>query len=181
MRLDCWEDALVPGLDHQLEFERVQVLRSLPLLNSPASPDLEEICRCAQERFRVEVALMTIVTGDRQIVRAGVGTDLRETSRPDAFCDHLIRADKVLVVSDARQDPRFAANPLVTGEPFLRFYAGAPLIYMRNIRLGGLCVLDTQPREFGPDEQAELADMADEAMFCILEQEMQRFSDALRG
>ncbi len=123
---------------------------------------------------------MTIVTGDRQIVRAGVGTDLRETSRPDAFCDHLIRADKVLVVSDARQDPRFAANPLVTGEPFLRFYAGAPLIYMRNIRLGGLCVLDTQTREFTSDERAELAEMADEVMFSILEQEMNRFSDTLR-
>ena len=126
------------------------------------------------------VSLVTIVTADRQIVRAEVGTDLKETSRPDAFCDHLIRSDDVLVVRDAREDSRFAANPLVTGEPFFRFYAGAPLIYMRDIRLGGLCVLDTQPREFGPDEQAELAEMADEVMFSILEQEMDRFSDALR-
>ena len=79
---------------------------------------------------------------------------------------------------DATQDPRFAANPLVTGEPFIRFYAGAPLIYMRDIRLGGLCLLDTKPREFTPGEQAELAEMADEVMLVILEQEMDRFSEA---
>jgi GAF domain-containing protein len=171
----------VPGLDHHLEFQRLQVLQSLHVLTSPPQPELEEICRRAQERFQVAVALVTIVTADRQIVRAGVGTDVKETSRPDAFCDHLIRADEVLVVPDTTQDPRFAANPLVTGKPFIRFYAGAPLIYMRDIRLGGLCVLDIQPREFRPDEQAELADMADEVMFSILEQEMDRFSDALRG
>lgn len=127
------------------------------------------------------MALVTIVTGDRQIVRSRVGTDLQGTSRPDAFCDHLIRTDAVLVVPDATRDPRFVTNRLVTGEPFVRFYAGAPLIYMRDIRLGGLCVLDTQPRAFTSDEQDELANMADEVMVCIFEQEMDRFSDAMRG
>lgn len=181
MRLDCWEDASVPNLDHHLEFQRLQVLQSLHLLTSRPGPKLEEVCRYAQDRFQVAMALVTIVTGDRQIVRAGVGSGWHETSRPDAFCNHLIRADEVLVVPDTTQDPRFAANALVTGEPFIRFYAGAPLIYMRDIRLGGLCVLDTTPREFTSDEQAELADMADEVMVCILEQEMTCFSDALRG
>ncbi|TNC49550.1 GAF domain-containing protein [Rubellimicrobium rubrum] len=147
----------------------------------PPPPELEEICRRAQGRFGVAMALVTIVTQDRQIVKARAGTDLQETSRPDAFCDHLIRSDEVLVVPDTRLDPRFAANPLVTGEPFVRFYAGAPLIYMRDIRLGGLCVLDTRPRGFTPDQKAALAEMADEVMVCILEQELDRFSDALRG
>ena len=181
MRLDCWEDAPVPGLDHHLEFQRLQVLQGLHLLTSLPGPELEEVCRRAQERFQVVMALVTIVTQDQQLVRAGVGTDLQKTSRPDAFCDHLIRSDEVLVVPDATKDPRFAANPLVTGAPFVRFYAGAPLLYMRDIRLGGLCVLDTQPREFTLEQQAELIEMADEVMVCILEQEMDRFSDALRG
>lgn len=181
MRLDGWEDAPVPGSDSLIEVQRLQVLRSLHVLTSPPRPELEEICRRAQDRFQVPVALVTIVSQDRQIVKARAGTDLQETSRPDAFCDHLIRADEVLVVPGARLDPRFAANPLVTGEPFIRFYAGAPLIYMRDIRLGGLCVLDTRPRVFTPEEQAALAEMADEVMGCFLEQELDRFSDALRG
>jgi GAF domain-containing protein len=171
----------VSGLDRRLEFQRTEVLRSLHALTSPAPPALEEICRRARDRFQVAMALVTIVTGDRQVVRARTGTDLQGTSRPDAFCDHLIRTDEVLVVPDATQDPRFAANPLVTGEPFIRFYAGAPLNYMHDIRLGGLCVLDTKPRAFTRDEQADLADMADEVMTCILEQEMERFSRAMRG
>ena len=140
------------GLDHRLEFQRLQVLQSLHLLTSPPAPALEEICRRAQERFQMPMALVTIVTGDRQIVRSRVGTDLQGTSRPEAFCDHLIRTDAVLVVPDATRDPRFVTNRLVTGEPFVRFYASAPLIHMRDIRLGGLGLLGTKPREFTPDE-----------------------------
>src|SRR5688500_16032849 len=94
------------------------------------------------------------------------------TPRSDAFCDHLIRRDEVLVVPDAKQDPRFAANRLVTGEPFIRFYAGAPLIFTREVRLGGLCLLDTEPREFSQAERAALTGMADEVMFHILEREL---------
>ena len=168
-------------MDPTLEFQRLQVLHSLNLLAAAELPQVDAFCVRVRERFGVEMVLVTVVDRERQIVRAGVGTDVKETSRPDAFCDHLIRSDEVLVVPDAQKDARFAANPLVTGAPFIRFYAGAPLIYMRDIRLGGLCVLDTRPREFGPDEQAELADMADEVMFSILEQEMERFSHAWRS
>ena len=161
-------------LDRHFEFQRFQVLHSLHLLTSPPRPELEEICRRAQERFHMAMALVTIVTTDQQVVRARVGADLEVTSRPDAFGDHLIRADRVLVVPDVTQDARFADNPLVTGAPFVRFYAGAPLIYTRDIRLGGLCVLDSKPREFAPDQRGELAEMADELMLSILEQAMDR-------
>jgi GAF domain-containing protein len=126
------------------------------------------------------MVLVTVVDRERQIVKARVGTDFAGSSRPDAFCDHLIRSDEVLVVEDARQDPRFTENPLVTGEPFIRFYAGAPLIYMQDIRLGGLCLLDTQPRELTPLDRAELAVMADDVMMSILEAEMNRLGDGLR-
>jgi GAF domain-containing protein len=114
-------------------------------------------------------------------VKARVGTEFEGSSRPDAFCDHLIRSDEVLVVADARLDPRFVANPLVTGEPFIRFYAGAPLIYMRDVRLGGLCLLDTKPRHLSVSDQAELVGMADEVMMLIVQHEMDQLGDALRS
>lgn len=68
----------------------------------------------------------------------------------------------------------------MTGAPFIRFYAGAPLIYMQDVRLGGLCLLDTKPRDLTATDYAELAELADEVMILILEHEMERFSDALR-
>lgn len=119
-------------------------------------------------------ALVTLIDTDRQIVKASVGTDLEEMPRSDAFCDQLLWSDDVLVVPDARKDARFAANPLVTGEPFIRFYAGAPLVFVRDVRLGGLCLLDPEPRRFPVEAQAELADLAEEAMISIIEQELDR-------
>jgi GAF domain-containing protein len=113
----------VPHGSH-LEFQRLQVLQSLHLLDTSAMPMLENVCRQVQERFDVEMVLVTVVDRERQVVKARVGTGFEGSPRPDAFCDHLIRSDEVLVVPDARRDPRFAANPLVTGEPFIRFYAG---------------------------------------------------------
>ena len=168
-------------MDPRLEFQRLEVLRSLHLLNTVSLPMLEDVCEQVQGRFAVEMVLVTIVDRERQLVKARVGTSFEGSSRPDAFCDHLIRSDEVLVVQDARQDPRFAANPLVTGEPFIRFYAGAPLIYMRDIRLGGLCLLDTKPRDLTPLDRANLALMADEVMMLILQHEMDRLGDALRS
>ena len=167
-------------MDPRLEFQRLQVLRNLHLLGTSSIPELDELCEQVQERFGVGMVLVTVVDRERQIVKARVGTDFAGSSRPDAFCDHLIRSDEALVVPDAQRDPRFASNPLVTGAPFIRFYAGAPLIYMQDIRLGGLCLLDTNPRDFTPLDEAALVQMADQAMLLIIEQEMERLGQALR-
>jgi GAF domain-containing protein len=163
---------MVPGLNPRLESQRFQVLHALHLLTTPAPSELDDLCREAQTRFDVAMALITLVYDEKQVVWARAGTDLQDTSRSDAFCDHLIRGNGVLVVPDATKDARFATNPLVTGEPFVRFYAGAPLIYTREIRLGGLCLLDPEPREFSAAEKVDLAVMADEVMFRILEREL---------
>lgn len=168
----------MPIIDPMIEGQRDQVLHDLRLLTSPAPPELHELCRRGQEQFGVSMALVTVIDRHRQVVKARVGTDLAETPRSDAFCDHLIGADDVLVVPDARQDARFVANPFVTGEPFVRFYAGAPLIFVRGVRLGGMCLLDTVPRELAPDEVAALVDMADEAVVSILLHEMERPTSA---
>ena len=165
----------MPDMDRTSEVQRLQVLHNLHLLTAPSLPGIEAFCDRVRERFGVEMVLVTVVDANRQIVKARAGTDFEGSLRRDAFCDHLIRSDEVLVIPDARQDPRFTANPLVTGEPYIRFYAGAPLIYMRDVRLGGLCLLDTKPRDLTEAERAVLADMAEEVMWLIIEQELEQF------
>jgi GAF domain-containing protein len=157
--------------DDPTEFDRLLALRDTGLLEGPPPPEFEGICQEARERFGVGMALVTLIDHERQVVAARHGTTLEGTPRSDAFCDWTIRADGVLVVPDARHDPRFASNPLVTGEPFIRFYAGAPLVYGRGIRLGALCVLDTRRRDFSPGDRAELAELADRVVALIAERQ----------
>lgn len=122
------------------------------------------------------MALVTLIGHEQQIIKARAGTTLEATLRADAFCDHLLRSEEVLIVPDAREDPRFAANPLVTGEPFIRFYAGAPLIYIHEVHLGGFCLLDPEPRKLSAEEKAKLAYFAEEVMVCIFEQVFEHFT-----
>jgi GAF domain-containing protein len=157
-----------------LEFQRLQALRGTRLLTASTPPELEEICQRVKEHFRVAVALVTLIDKDVLIAKAQAGTDLEEVPRVGQFCDYTIRSDDVFVVPDASRDERFASNPVVTGEPFIRFYAGAPPVYMRQLRLGALCLLDPRPREFTLGDKAELALMADEVVSVIVERE---FSD----
>ncbi|EYD76380.1 GGDEF domain protein [Rubellimicrobium mesophilum DSM 19309] len=127
-------------------------------------------------------ALVTLIDQDTQVIKARDGSDLQETPRAWAFCDYTIRTDLVFVVPDAAQDERFAANPLVTGEPFIRFYAGAPLIYLQDIRFGALCLLDPQPRraaEFTLGDRAELGGMADEVVSVIVQHKLTALSAIL--
>lgn len=106
-----------------------------------------------------EAAFISIVEEQRQWFKAAEGLDLAETPRSIAFCDHAIRSDAVMVVLDASTDPRFAENPLVTGPPHIRFYAGAPIINADGFALGTICLSDSSPREAfdGADHLAALA------------------------
>ena len=167
----------MPETDHRLEYQRIQTLHATGLLTSPAPPEFEDICRRACERFEVAMALVTLIDTEAQIIKARIGTELERTPRSAAFCDYTIRRDEVLVVPDATQDPRFAENPLVTDVPFIRFYAGAPLTYMRNIRLGSFCILDLAPRDFSSEEQANLADLADEVVLATIQHQFDSMSD----
>jgi GAF domain-containing protein len=161
-------------MDARIEFERLRALHETGLLSASAPPPVKAVCQQAQAHFGVRMALVTLIDRERQVVKVGLGTDLEGTPRSEAFCDHTIRSDAVLVVPDAREDARFTANPLVTGEPFVRFYAGAPLIYLRKIRLGALCLLDTRPRQFSRGDRAELAAMAEEVVGEIVTWQFER-------
>ena len=144
------------------EKERLQELRRYAILDTPPEARFDRITGLAARLFRVPIALVSLVDEDRQWFKSHHGTHLRETPREISFCTHAIQTEGVMVVPDAARDPRFASSPLVTGEPHVRFYAGAPLITSAGFRIGTLCLNDTQPREpLSAEEQKNLADLAD--------------------
>ncbi|HEX6733393.1 MAG TPA: EAL domain-containing protein [Azonexus sp.] len=128
------------------EADRLSALRSTELLDTPEQERFDEIARLAGAITGSEMAVISLVDNDRQWFLSHIGLAQRETSRSVAFCAHTILQDDLLEVPDARDDPRFADNPLVAGAPHLRFYAGMPLILPSGEALGTLSVLDTRPR-----------------------------------
>ncbi|MCJ2046176.1 ATP-binding protein [Methylobacterium sp. J-078] len=142
------------------ERERLDAVRALALVGTAPEPHFDAVCRTAQALFGVPICLVSLVEEHDQWFKAQCGLDLPGTSRAVSFCAHAILADTVLVVADATQDPRFADNPLVTGAPGIRFYAGAPLILRPGIRVGTLCLIDTKPRSLSTDDTHRLEDLA---------------------
>lgn len=149
------------------ESERLQALIETNLLDGKPDTALDALCSDARAHFDVPIALVTLLDDVRQHFRGRSGTEETETPRNQAFCNYTILSDDIFVVPDALEDPRFVHNPLVTGQPFIRFYAGAPLTYLKDIRLGALCLLDRRPRSFSLGDRAELAEMADRAVAVI--------------
>jgi GAF domain-containing protein len=143
------------------EEARLRVLRSLDLLYSNRERAFDELCVEAATRLSAPIALISLMDADQQWFKARCGLSAHGTSRDVAFCAYTIMSDQVLVVPDARLDPRFASNPLVTGWPHIVAYAGAPLLYGKGIRIGTMCVIDTKPREFNATDRAVLVELAD--------------------
>lgn len=142
------------------EVSRIATLHSLHILDTEAEPQFDRLTRLAQKIFKVSNAIVSLVDRNRQWFKSQTASGFRETDRSISFCGHAILQDQVLVVPDTRLDPRFSANPLVDGPPFVRFYAGCP-INIGNSNIGTLCLLDTSPREFGPDDIALLEDLGE--------------------
>jgi diguanylate cyclase (GGDEF)-like protein len=137
---------------------RLATLRSYGVLDTPPEPDLDEITRYAAQASGCPVALISLVDEARQWFKAQVGLAVRQTPRAEAFCAHaILRPEAPLVVPDAREDPRFADNPLVIGAPHIRFYAGAPLVTPVGHALGTLCVIDYRTR--AADTEAPVVEM----------------------
>lgn len=141
------------------EQERLFFLRSTGLLDSKASEAFDRITRLAAELFQVPIALVSLVEDKRQWFKSCVGLDTRQTDRSVSFCTHTIERGTALIVEDALQDTRFADNPLVTGYPGIRFYAGVPLRLPSGHALGSLCIIDSQPRSFSDRELQRLQDL----------------------
>jgi GAF domain-containing protein len=143
------------------EAQRLMALGALDLIDTPAEPELDRITRLAAKLLKAPIALLSLVDANRQWFKSAIGFPMPETPRGCAFCDWAIRSPNVFVVLDARLDPRFAPNPMVTGFPNIAFYAGAPLSVRSDQRIGALCIMDHVPRsEFNPAEQEILSDLA---------------------
>ncbi|MBK8979178.1 MAG: GAF domain-containing protein [Planctomycetes bacterium] len=141
--------------DRPLDEEaRLAALRAYGILDTDAERDYDDLTRIAAGIFQVPIAIISLVDADRQWFKSKVGIDATETPRDIAFCAHAILSDQTFLVRDAARDARFADNPLVTGAPFVRFYAGAPLVAPGDLKLGTLCVIDTRPRD-PSDEQLD--------------------------
>jgi diguanylate cyclase (GGDEF)-like protein len=125
---------------------RLAALRELGVLFTPAEERFDRITKLAAELLDVPIALVSLVAANCQWFKSSVGMTASETPRKIAFCAHAILGDDTLVVPDARLDPRFRDNPLVIGEPWVRFYAGHPLKASGGENLGTLCVIDRRPR-----------------------------------
>ena len=136
------------------EAQRIAGLHALCIVDTPPEADYDDLAHLASAFCGVPVALITLIDHDRQWFKARVGTEATEIPREISFCGHAILVpDRLMVVEDLRQDPRFHDHPLVTGDPQVRFYAGMPIVLDDGAAVGTLCIVDTAPRSL-PDAQA---------------------------
>jgi len=142
------------------EKSRLETLRSLNILDTPAEERFDRLTRMAKRQLGVPIALVSLVDENRQWFKSCVGLSTSETSREISFCGHAILGNGPFIIPDAQKDERFADNPLVVGEPKIRFYAGCPLKAPNGHILGTLCVIDRQPRDFGTEDFEALEDLA---------------------
>ncbi len=147
------------------EGERLEALRQFQIMDTPPEENFDRLTRLAALLFDVPIVLISIVGRDRQFFKSRVGLDVCETSRDVSFCAHALIQDEVLFIPDALNDPRFATNPLVLGHPFIRFYAGKPLVTRTGHKLGTTCLIDNKPRgSFSDADRKLLADVAELVM-----------------
>lgn len=146
------------------EERRLAALRRLALLDTPDEPAFDDLTHLAATALNAPIALVSLVDSERQWFKSRVGLSVCETARELAFCVHAIESDEVLEVPDASADARFATNPLVTGPPHIRFYAGAPLTTSDGHRVGTLCVIDQVPRRLSQGQRDLLAGLARQVM-----------------
>lgn len=145
-----------------LEERRLAVLRDFGVLDTAPERDFDDIADLAAQICEVPVALISFVDKDRQWFKARTGLDPKETPISQSICAHVIRANTFTEISDTREDPRTADNPLVTGPEQFRFYAGALLQTAQGLPLGTLCVLDRVPRQLTDLQRRTLKVLADQ-------------------
>ncbi len=142
------------------ESQRLATLHSLNVLDSEAEERFDRVTRLAKRLFNVPIALVSLVDENRQWFKSCFGLDVRQTPRDISFCGHAILSNEPFVVEDASEDERFSDNPLVMGEPYIRFYAGVPLVYEDGSKLGTFCIIDREPHHLSDEEMVDLLDLA---------------------
>jgi len=143
---------------------RLNTLHSYSILDSLPEHELDDITSLASYICDTPISLISLVDNDRQWFKAKVGLDVDQTPRTESFCAHTLADGQTMIVEDASSDKRFAENPLVTGNPRIRFYAGAPLIAPNGSVLGSLCVIDTKPKTLSSRQVKALETLSRQVM-----------------
>jgi GAF domain-containing protein len=146
------------------EKQRLKVLWQYSVLDTVPEEIFDDLTELAARICEAPIALITLVDENRQWFKSKVGISIQETSRDISFCAHAIKQPELFIVPDATKDARFSHNPLVTSDPKVRFYAGAPLISPDGYALGTLCVIDKVPRELRPGQEQALRILARHVM-----------------
>lgn len=157
------ESTPMPPIPMADEARRLEVLASYAVMDTPPDPILDGIVRVASRLVGVPIGLVSLLDDHRQWFKARTGLAVEETPRDIAFCDIVVRSGEELVVEDAQQDPRFVRNPLVAGEPHVRFYVGMPLRVPEGEVLGTLCAIDTMPQSLDEEKRQQLRELAEVA------------------
>jgi GAF domain-containing protein len=135
---------------------RLAALADYGVLDTPEEEQFDELASFAAEIFGAPIAAITLIDAHRQWFKARIGVDVRETPLDISMCAHGLEEGDLLVVPDASKDARFSSNPLVVGDPGLRFYAGARLVTPSGVPLGMICVVDTEPRNGISEQQSKM-------------------------
>lgn len=154
-------------MNHEYEKARIAALESLDILDTSPSEQLDELTKTVQEEFNAKTCLVSLVAEDRQWFKSRQCMDATETPRNISFCTYAIAEEEYLIVPDAKADKLFANNPLVTGNPFIRAYAGVILRNKDGYELGTLCLLFDEPRSFTVPEIESLKQHAHSAEAII--------------
>lgn len=144
-----------------ISLKALDTLWSMKILDTPQEAQFQAVVQVAAAVCKTPISLISLLDVDRQWFKANVGLEgVTETPRDVSFCAHSVEQDGILLVPDASQDARFSDNPLVTGDPGIRFYAGMPLAMSNGAKIGTLCVIDRQPRQLDEEQQRLLAELA---------------------
>lgn len=162
------------------EEKRLEALESLYILDTTAEERFDRFTRLAKKIFDTPIALVSLIDEKRQWFKSCFGISVSETSKDISFCGHTILDDEIFIINDTFEDERFRDNPLVLEDPNIRFYAGVPLFYSKDIKLGTLCIIDTKPRSFTKEDLEPLIDLAILAQHEMISSQLV-ISDELTG
>jgi hypothetical protein len=157
MRTACrWIRPSIP----ENEEARLQALYRLDILDTPREERFDRLTQLAARVLDAPIAAITLVDRHRQWFKSTFGLNIKETPRDESFCAHAVYGGEPMVVPDARLDPRFADNPQVANAPYVRFYAGHPLVLSDGSCIGTLCIIDTRPRDLDNAAMEQLKSLA---------------------